>query len=116
MGICVDAGKLFILNFSGLASLQGTGADSNGLYLIRDSTSSDKDFVVSVTHDAKVFHFQIKEVFDGHYKLDEGPTTQGKWSSLLICFGHGYTGFILYFSFFLCMHLLSAMFPRLSKA
>ncbi|XP_022341793.2 tyrosine-protein kinase HTK16-like [Crassostrea virginica] len=61
----------------GLASLQGTGADSNGLYLIRDSTSSDKDFVVSVTHDAKVFHFQIKEVFDGHYKLDEGPTTQG---------------------------------------
>jgi hypothetical protein len=24
-----------------------------------------------------VFHFQIKEVFDGHYKLDEGPTTQG---------------------------------------
>lgn len=63
--------------FTGLASLQGTGADSNGLYLIRDSTSSDKDFVVSVTHDAKVFHFQIKEVFDGHYKLDEGPTTQG---------------------------------------
>jgi hypothetical protein len=66
------------LFFVGLASLQGTDSNhGNGLYLIRDSTSSDKDFVVSVTHDAKVFHFQIKEVFDGHYKLDEGPTTQG---------------------------------------
>lgn len=70
---------IWLFDFTGLASLQGTGADSNGLYLIRDSTSSDKDFVVSVTHDAKVFHFQIKEVFDGHYKLDEGPTTQGRF-------------------------------------
>lgn len=70
---------MWCFDFTGLASLQGTGADSNGLYLIRDSTSSDKDFVVSVTHDAKVFHFQIKEVFDGHYKLDEGPTTQGQF-------------------------------------
>ncbi|KAK3095299.1 hypothetical protein FSP39_012959 [Pinctada imbricata] len=58
----------------GLRSLQG---HSDGLFLIRDSTSSEKDFVVSVTHDAKVYHFQIKEVFDGHYKIDEGPTTQG---------------------------------------
>lgn len=77
----------------GLASLQGTGADSNGLYLIRDSTSSDKDFVVSVTHDAKVFHFQIKEVFDGHYKLDEGPTTQGL-EKLVAFYENGANGLI----------------------
>ncbi|XP_048745066.2 tyrosine-protein kinase HTK16-like [Ostrea edulis] len=77
----------------GLASLQGELAGSNGLYLIRDSTSSDKDFVVSVTHDAKVFHFQIKEVFDGHYKLDEGPTTQGL-EKLVAYYENGANGLI----------------------
>ncbi|XP_061194673.1 tyrosine-protein kinase HTK16-like [Saccostrea echinata] len=77
----------------GLASLQGSTTDSNGLYLIRDSTSSEKDFVVSVTHDAKVFHFQIKEVFDGHYKLDEGPTTQGL-EKLVAYYENGANGLI----------------------
>ncbi|XP_033761103.1 tyrosine-protein kinase HTK16-like [Pecten maximus] len=49
----------------------------DGLFLVRDSTSSKDDFVLSVTHDARVYQFQLKEVHDGYYRLDEGPTFPG---------------------------------------
>ena len=48
------------------------------MFLIRDSTSSANDYVVSVTHNGKVYHFQIKEIYKGHYQIDEGPIVHGK--------------------------------------
>jgi hypothetical protein len=50
----------------------------DGMFLIRDSTSSANDYVVSVTHNGKVYHFQIKEIYKGHYQIDEGPIVHGK--------------------------------------
>lgn len=50
----------------------------DGMFLIRDSTSSTQDYVVSVTHKGKVYHFQIKEIYKGHYQIDEGPIVHGK--------------------------------------
>lgn len=49
----------------------------DGMFLIRDSTSSANDYVVSVTHNGKVYHFQIKEIYKGHYQIDEGPIVHG---------------------------------------
>ncbi|XP_069104471.1 tyrosine-protein kinase HTK16-like [Argopecten irradians] len=49
----------------------------DGLFLVRDSTSSKDDFVLSVTHNARVYQFQLKEAYDGHYRLDEGPIFAG---------------------------------------
>lgn len=49
----------------------------DGLFLIRDSTSSAQDYVVSLTHGGKVYHFQIKEIYKGHYQIDEGPIVHG---------------------------------------
>ncbi|OWF40712.1 tyrosine-protein kinase HTK16-like [Mizuhopecten yessoensis] len=57
----------------GLMNLGGV----DGLFLVRDSTSSKDDFVLSVTHNARVYQFQLKEVHDGHYRLDDGPTFPG---------------------------------------
>ncbi|CAG2220521.1 SHARK [Mytilus edulis] len=52
-------------------------ANMDGMFLIRDSTSSTQDYVVSVTHKGKVYHFQIKEIYKGHYQIDEGPIVHG---------------------------------------
>ncbi|XP_060081204.1 tyrosine-protein kinase HTK16-like [Ylistrum balloti] len=49
----------------------------DGLFLVRDSTSCKDDFVLSVTHNARVYQFQLKEVYDGHYRLDDGPIFAG---------------------------------------
>ena len=56
----------------------------NGIFLVRDSTSALNSFVLSVTHDSKVYQFQIKEVYDGHYRLDQGPIVHGMYNKKLI--------------------------------
>ncbi|KAJ8310251.1 hypothetical protein KUTeg_012116 [Tegillarca granosa] len=49
----------------------------DGLFLVRDSTSSPSDFVLTVTSSAKIYHFVIKEAYSGHYQIDDGVIIQG---------------------------------------
>ncbi|XP_018423357.1 PREDICTED: growth factor receptor-bound protein 14 isoform X1 [Nanorana parkeri] len=49
----------------------------NGVFLVRDSQSAPKSFVLSMCHGQKIKHFQISPIEDGgelYYTLDEGHT------------------------------------------
>ncbi|XP_040213784.1 growth factor receptor-bound protein 14 isoform X2 [Rana temporaria] len=49
----------------------------NGVFLLRDSQSAPKSFVLSMCHGQKIKHFQISPIADGgelYYTLDEGHT------------------------------------------
>ncbi|XP_022088083.1 tyrosine-protein kinase HTK16-like [Acanthaster planci] len=56
--------------------LQENG-NTEGLFLVRESTSSPGDFVVSLVHDGQPQHFQIHCLGDFYYQVDNGPLFQG---------------------------------------
>ncbi|XP_038070624.1 tyrosine-protein kinase HTK16-like [Patiria miniata] len=56
--------------------LQDNG-NTEGLFLVRESTSSPGDFVVSLIHDSQPQHFQIHCLGDFYYQVDNGPLFQG---------------------------------------
>ncbi|XP_041357078.1 tyrosine-protein kinase HTK16-like [Gigantopelta aegis] len=49
----------------------------DGLFLVRDCTSSKNDFSLSLVFDDRIYHFQIHQVFDGAYQIDDGRVIQG---------------------------------------
>ena len=51
--------------------------DSEGLFLVRESTSVSGDFVVSLVHERQPQHFQIHCLGDFYYQIDNGPLFQG---------------------------------------
>ncbi|CAH1781694.1 unnamed protein product [Owenia fusiformis] len=57
--------------------LKKDGHAKNGLFLIRDSSHSDEDFVLSLMYNGEPAHFQIQRTGDAFYCIDEGPIIHG---------------------------------------
>ncbi|XP_077988319.1 tyrosine-protein kinase HTK16-like [Glandiceps talaboti] len=51
--------------------------NTEGLFLIRESSTVDGDFVLSLIHNGQAQHFQIQSLTDGFLQIDEGPVFQG---------------------------------------
>ncbi len=56
--------------------LQENG-NTEGLFLVRESTTAPGDFVVSLVHDSQPQHFQIHCLGDFYYQVDNGPLYHG---------------------------------------
>ena len=56
--------------------LQENG-NTEGLFLVRESTTAPGDFVVSLVHDDQPQHFQIHCLGDFYYQVDNGPLFHG---------------------------------------
>ncbi|XP_064615237.1 tyrosine-protein kinase HTK16-like [Liolophura sinensis] len=49
----------------------------DGLFLVRESTASPKDFVLSLMYNREPYHFVIQNQCEGHYRIDQGPVIHG---------------------------------------
>eukprot|EP01147_Barroeca_monosierra_P005348 gene5348-7101_t len=54
-----------------------TNSAGNGSFLIRTSTSSPGNYVLSLSHNKQVLHFQIKNHGECWYAIDDGPLFEG---------------------------------------
>lgn len=51
---------------------------SEGLFLVRESTSSPGDYVLSIYHDCAPIHYQIRQHGDdAFFSIDDGPIVHG---------------------------------------
>lgn len=57
--------------------LQTTKKCSGAIFLVRGSSVSDNDFVISAVCQDQFYHFQIIEKFEGYYYMDGTKTIQG---------------------------------------
>ncbi|CAL1537303.1 unnamed protein product [Lymnaea stagnalis] len=51
--------------------------DSDGLFLVRDSTASDVDFSLSFLYEKKCYHFYIERQKEGFFFIEGGPVVHG---------------------------------------
>ena len=50
---------------------------SNGLFLLRDCTSSTYDFSLSLISNEKCYHYKIQLIYDIYFSIDSGPQIAG---------------------------------------
>ncbi|KAH9491816.1 Tyrosine-protein kinase htk16 [Bulinus truncatus] len=53
------------------------GSNSNGLFLVRDSTASEVDFSLSFIFETRCYHFYIQRHKEGFYFIEGGPIVHG---------------------------------------
>ncbi|XP_059158559.1 tyrosine-protein kinase HTK16-like [Physella acuta] len=51
--------------------------DSDGLFLVRDSTASEVDFSLSFLFESKCYHFYIQRSKEGYFFIEGGPIVHG---------------------------------------
>lgn len=56
--------------------LQENGA-TEGLFLVRESTTRTGDYVISLIHNGSPAHFQIQCLGDFYFRIENGPLFQG---------------------------------------
>ncbi|XP_041356716.1 tyrosine-protein kinase HTK16-like [Gigantopelta aegis] len=60
----------------------------DGLFLVWGRTSSKNDFSLSLVFDDRIYHFQIHQVFDGVYQMEDGRVIHGL-DQLIVYYNNG---------------------------
>lgn len=60
---------------------------SEGLFLVRESTSSPGDYVLSIYHNCAPIHYQIRQHGDdAFFSIDDGPIVHGNFTYIFIVY------------------------------
>lgn len=55
----------------------------DGIFLVRErilpASESRQNVVLSLTHEGKILHFQMKEKWPGYYIIENDPVIQGEY-------------------------------------